>query len=213
MVGGPGSAPAGEGQHLKPRVAGSNLQSHHCGDRGARAGSELGGASGEVELPVRIVAAEEQHRRRVQRAEDATDDGCGGPPRAELLPFAHAGPVGLVDALGDDAFDTGGGVVAFDVAAPFRRQHPYRLGLLASLLGWATSARPVRSAALSTRTGSSRSALLHPHFPDDPLPGRSVIRLDQAQNIRGGGAPVTRDGRCRSRAPAVVEKQAWLRLT
>jgi len=91
-------------------MAGPDLRCQHGGDRGAGGGGELGGAASEVELSVRVGAAQEQHFGGLDWSDDAADDGFGGEPGAELLPSAHAGPVGLVDALGDDAFDAEGGV-------------------------------------------------------------------------------------------------------
>ena len=54
-----GSAPAGRGQHLGPRVAGPDLGRE--GRREGRAGGrgQLGGTADEVELPVGVVPAEE----------------------------------------------------------------------------------------------------------------------------------------------------------
>jgi hypothetical protein len=58
-----------------------------------------------MQVPVGVVAAQQQHTRRIQRADDPADDRLGGQPAAEFLPAAHPGPVGLVEEFGDDTLD------------------------------------------------------------------------------------------------------------
>jgi hypothetical protein len=103
-------APAGRREHVRPRVVWPGVRSQRGGDGGAPSWGELRGAPDEVELAGVAGASEEQHLRRVQGADDAADDSFGGKPGAQLLPAADAGAVGLVDALGDHAFDARGGV-------------------------------------------------------------------------------------------------------
>jgi hypothetical protein len=47
---------------------------------------------------------------------------------------------------------------AFDAAARFRREHPRRLRLISTILGWGISVMTPRSAASSVPTRSSRSS-------------------------------------------------------
>ena len=55
---------------------------------------------------------------------------------------------------------------AFDVAVGFRREHPRRMRLISTILGWGTSVTTLRSATSSTPTRSSRSARRRPARPD-----------------------------------------------
>jgi hypothetical protein len=75
-------------------------------DRGLCCGSEVEGASGDVQLAVGVVAAHDQHLGCVHGPEDAADHGLAGEAGAEFLPAAHPGPVGLVEPFRDDALDS-----------------------------------------------------------------------------------------------------------
>ncbi len=69
-----GSAPAGGRQRVWPRMAGPGVRVQQRGDRVAAGGCELGGAPDEVKLAVVVVAAQQQHAWRIERADDAADD-------------------------------------------------------------------------------------------------------------------------------------------
>jgi hypothetical protein len=92
-----------------PRTA---VRAEGGADGGGEGGGEVEGAPGHLQPAVRVGAAEQQHPRRVEGAEDTGDDGFGGEAGAEFLPAPHPGPVGVILAFRDDSFDARGGVPA-----------------------------------------------------------------------------------------------------
>jgi hypothetical protein len=68
---------------------------------GLRGGGQVSGAAGDLQLPVFVVAAQDQYLGGVDAADDTADHGLAGEPDAEFLPcLPYASPTRDCDATG-----------------------------------------------------------------------------------------------------------------
>jgi hypothetical protein len=106
------AAPVRSGQRDWPGVSRPGMGAEDRAGGGLGAGGQVGGAAGDLQLPVVVVAAQDQYLGGVDAADDSADDGLDGDPGPEFLPAADAGLLGLVGVFGDYALHAGGGVAA-----------------------------------------------------------------------------------------------------